>query len=269
MKRWIVAAAVLSVSSAWAYIPPSQFIMKTMVQKRAGLKNVRLRSTVTLYEGERPGPIKFKQVSWFVPAENLFRVWITDDQDRKLAVVERGTKNWSPVSALLLETQPADLANVLKGRKIPIKTEDELLQLSTEEARREVELTSLQRWKGQPAWVIARAAKSGPQLWMDKDNFVPLRFIFDRPTDGDSVDVRFEGLRLQKDLPMPRALVAHKLGSETPLFREELSEVSVNMDAGAFKLPPPPAKAAGFTELGQQSSPELQGLIQKYFETLH
>lgn len=273
MKCAGLAVVVLGWSSlAQAYVPPSEYLVRQVTQKKLGLKSARVRSVITLYEGERPGAAHFRQTSWWVPSQGVLRTWITDDQDRKLYVGERSPRNWGPVAALLFEVQHADLVKTLRARKIPILTEADLNRFDTEEQKRDAESTSVERFKNSSgqwtgaAWLIGKSAKSGPQLWMDKDSGTPLRLVFDRAVDNDTFDVRFEGYRAQKDLPLPRSLLVTK-GTERPFFREEFTEVSANLDDKALKLPP--AQATGFTDAGNSLPSELRNLITQYVETIH
>lgn len=273
--KWLATAVALILSLpgvASAYAPPSEFIVKQIVQKRQALRTARLRSVITLFEGERPGSAHFRQTSWYVAANGLLRTWITDDHDRKLYVLERTGRNWGPVISLLLEPQAPELVRALRARKIPVVTEAELMKFDTEEQRRDAESTSVERLKGAngqwlaAAWLIGRSPKSGPQLWVDKDSQTPLRFVFDRASDNDTFDVRFEGYRFQKDLPLPRSLLVTK-GTQQPFFREEFTEASVNLEDAQFKMPA--AGATGFTDVGNALPSEVRNLILQYAETVH
>lgn len=274
MKRWsppirsgLVVFMFGASGVALAYVPPSEYIVKQIVKKREGLKSARLRSTVTLYEGDRLGSVHFRQTSWYLPAQGVLRTWITDDQDRKLYVSERTTRSWGPVASLLLESQLTELTKSLRARKIPIVTEEELLRLDTEEQRRDAEYASIQRLSARPAWLIGRSVGQGPQLWIDKDTFLPLRVVFDRAIDNDTFDITFEGSRAQKDLPFPRALVVSK-GSGRTFFREEFLEVSPNLDEKSLKLAAQ-SGPTGFTDAGNTIPSEMRNLILQYVETVH
>lgn len=250
-------------SPVWAYIPPSEFILNQYVQKRAGLKSVKLRSRVTLYESERLGATHFRTTTAFSAEQGILRTWVSDDQDRKLYVAERTARNWSPLIALLLEPNLSEVTKALRAKKIPIQPTEELLKISSEDLRRESELTYLSRFQGQPAWVVARSLKGGAQYWVDKDTFFPLRLIFDRSLDNDTYDVRFEPFRQGKELSIPRAILVAR-GNDKLFFREEFTEVIPN-----FPLPPLGQAASGFTEAGNAIPSELRNLILQYIESLH
>ncbi|MBU6374716.1 MAG: hypothetical protein KGQ59_01860, partial [Bdellovibrionales bacterium] len=54
----ILLAAVFFPEATWAYIPPSEYIVKTMVQKKSALKHLRARGAVMALtpEGRLAGP---------------------------------------------------------------------------------------------------------------------------------------------------------------------------------------------------------------------
>src|SRR5690242_997692 len=114
-------------SVAYAYIPPSQFIVKSWVNKHAGIKTVKIRNIVTAFSGDKPTDVHFKETTLFNAETLMFRSWVSDESDRKLYSVEKSLINFSPLSKVLLLSDSREVIRELRERGIPIRFEDELL----------------------------------------------------------------------------------------------------------------------------------------------
>jgi hypothetical protein len=266
--RWktvLIAAGLLSSAVAWAYVPPSQYIVKSMTTRRMGLKVVRIRSQVVALDGDKPTDVHFKATTVYSAQTQTLRSWATDSADKELYRIERKAPQFLPADALLFELNPQQVAKNLKDRGIPIKTEEELLLLKDEEERRAAETERLVRWKGQLAWVIGPTDpkdKTSPQLWVEKDSFFPARLIADiRDTFAD---IRFEGFRLYRELPYPRTIyLARK--DDTLVLRDDLVEINVNPSPKELKFPVATGPD-GFTDEGNAAPGKLRELIRQYYE---
>jgi hypothetical protein len=259
------AALIAPLSGAWAYIPPSSFIVKSTVAKHAGIKGVKIRSMVTQMEGELLGSTRFKAMTYFNPQTGVLRAYAYDDRGQKLYAVERREDSATAADALLFWRDERNVSAALKARGIPVRTEDELAAMATEEDRRASEQQRLTRWNSSIAWVIGGPELDSPQLWIEKDSFLPLRLIAaPRPESSSSeiVDLQFEGQRYHREFPFPRVVVA--LHKKQPLFRDEVQDVALVLDAAEFRSSVTP----GFTDAGNSASGSLRELIQKYFEVL-
>jgi hypothetical protein len=265
MRKVVFVAAVLALlptALAWAYIPPSAFILKSVVSKHAGLKGLRVRSTVTAMEGEKLGATHFKEVTYFNPQTETLHIYAFDDRIQKLYAVERRPEAATAADGLLFWHDYRSLENALKARGLPVRSEDELLKMKDEDERRASEVERLTRWNTSLAWVIGGAKDGDPQLWIEKDSFLPLRLIASPQPDAEPVDLTFEGNRYYHEFPFPRAIVAVK--RKEPLFRDEVQDVSLAPETAEFRSTVVP----GFTELGNAAPGPLHDLIQKYFEVL-
>ncbi|MEO5968878.1 MAG: hypothetical protein ABIQ95_03040 [Bdellovibrionia bacterium] len=252
---------------AFAYIPPSQFIVKSWVNKHSGMKALKLRSMVTEYTSDKPTPVHFKTVSVYNAEAQKLKSWAINDFDKVLYSTERDLTSLSPLSKLLFLSDLKEVIKTLKSSGVPVQTEAELLKFKTELERRESEQESLIRWNGTVVWALGAAdSKQEPesaQLWFEKDLFLPLRFLFRTEGVGDLYDVRLENYRFTREFPYPRGISLRKKGAGI-MFSEQIVDISLNSDAQASKRP----LGSGFTELGQNSPSELRNLIQNYYDII-
>jgi hypothetical protein len=256
---------ILRGTQAWAYIPPSQYIVKSWVNKHSGLKALKLRSTVTALILEKPTPIHFKATVVYRRDTQKLKSWATDDFDKVLYSTERDLSSMSPLSKILFLSDVKEIVSTLQSQGVPIQTDLELLKYRTEVERRAVEQESLVRWNGVVAWVLGYADSKkepeGPQLWFEKDLFLPVRFLFRGAVGGELYDIHLDNYKFMREFPFPRNISLHKKGGGTVLS-EQWVDLLLNSDVQAT----PGIREMGFTELGNASSIELQNLIQTYYD---
>lgn len=263
MKRILIALAAVSITaaSAWAYIPPSSFIIKSVAAKHA-VKGLRIRSIVTVMDGDKPGTVHFKSITYFNPQTESLHVYAFDEHNQKLFSAERRPDTATGADALLFWTNGRSLDIALKARGLPIRTEDELLQMKDEDDRRSSEDEHLTRLNSAIAWMIGGGHEGAPALWIEKDSFLPLRMSASPQPESDPVDLTFDGQRYYHEFPFPRTITATK--KKIPLFRDEVQDVSIALETAEFRSTVVP----GFTENGNNASGALHDLVQKYFEIL-
>jgi hypothetical protein len=186
-----LAFLLLAAVPAWGYVPPSQFVVRMMAKRHEGTKVIRIRSTVTELEDDKPGKNHFKQVTVFDPARGILKSRAYDDAGQELYAVERrygppaatvaaaptgSTEAPPPVvlkpgeagppaGALLLSANADTVSQILLSVGIPVRTEAELLAMKDEAERRASEAMGLARWKGQVAWLVgpAQPAENPPR----------------------------------------------------------------------------------------------------------
>jgi hypothetical protein len=252
-----------TVPAAQAYVPPSQYILKKIAARRSDLKTARVRSTVVAWESERPTLTKFREVVSYNVATRTFRSTAFHDVDNvELYVKEVKSGAMNPLQLLLFEPQLKILTDGLKQAKLPIRSEEELQKMANEEDRREAEISSFARISSAFAWVIGRKDRWDPQLWVEKDSFLPLRLIWNS-SDG-LADVRFDKFRFSREVPYPRVITGANKGG-TAWMQAELTELTINGDLPELKKP---ATVMGFTDAGRSASGPVRDLIQRYYETL-
>jgi len=258
MRRIVAVAVGFAATSALAYVPPSQFIVKKLADKRTGYKTVRVKTQVSGLSNDIPNGIGFKTLNVFDFATRTLRSRAIDEAGQELYVAERrlGAPNATLVDALTFDSSAADLANALKAAGIPIRTDEDILGLPTEEERRRAEISSIGRWKGTTAWVVGKKA----QLWIEKDVFLPLKFV------SDQYEIRFEGYRYSQEFAYPKAitLATGAPGSETAELRDEFVEMAINQDLAEMKS----AVTIGFTDAGNSAPSEIRNLLIRYYQTI-
>ncbi len=258
---------LLSGSQGYAYIPPSQFIVKGWVSKHSGMKLLKLRSNVTAFESDKPTAVHFKAITIYSNDGQKLKSWATDDLDRVLYSTERDLSSMSPLSRLLFLSDYREAIKSLQASEIPVRSEAELLKRRTELERRESEQQSLVRWNNSVAWVLGSANSKqepeSPQLWFEKDLFLPVRFLYRPSTGGELYDIRLDNYKFTREFPYPRGISIRRKGTGTVLS-EQTVELTLNADVQPSKK----ALGAGFTELGQGSPVELRNLIQNYYDII-
>ncbi|MBC7693425.1 MAG: hypothetical protein H7222_16795 [Methylotenera sp.] len=241
---------------AQAYVPPSQFIVRSMVKKHLGAKAIRLKSNFVLADSQKV----FKETAWVDYANESIKSRMFDDTGKEVFAYERKLDLHAPMPDLiLLETRSEMLARALRTKDVPVRSEPELLALKTEEERRAVEITALTRWKGTLAWAIGkiRGSDKTNQLWIEKDTFEPLRYIqnADHPTE-----VRFENFKVTREIPYPKLITY--LEEDKPVFKLESVEVQMNPDSLELKAP----IKVGFTDVGNSLDSNSQAAIKKFYQ---
>src|SRR5688500_5478222 len=101
----VSAGFTLIASAAYAFIPPSGFILKTLAKKHEVGKSLKVRSTVTALEADKPTAVHFKQVTVFNTQLRILRSWAFDDQSRLLFAIEK-KDSFSPSNEILFDSNP-------------------------------------------------------------------------------------------------------------------------------------------------------------------
>lgn len=283
----ISLASLFTAEVASAYIPPTSHLIETMTKKRAGVKTLRVRSTVVSAVPGQAGLVVFRDVTIYDAARRLLRSRAFDSSNRELYATERNLaesiEHFPLADLLLFEQSPELLGRSLRQFGIPIQVPapaqtpepdalaekkgeagDKLPTPASVEPPPQEETTFLGRVGSSLGWAIAPDGKktSLPQLWVMKDGFVPLRLKF--KGDGDVLDIRFEEPRYVKEVPYPKLISLIEIDGEAeiPWLKSELSEMSVNPDLPELKTP----IQVGFTDVGNAASGELRDLIRKYYQ---
>ena len=245
------------VRSVWAYIPPSQFIIKTWVNKHSGAKTIRIKNTVTGYESGKPSEIHFKETTLINLETSSMKSWASDDTDKKLYTVDKKLPTSSLAAKLLLSRDVEELTRSLRQAGIPIRVDSELSVLRTEAERMKSEQTLLSRWNSGYAWVIG-ATTSRNQIWFEKDTFLPMRLVH------EAVEWRFESFRFAREFPYPR--MTHLLKNGDLVLVSQLQDLAPDTDPSHFRTSSPGMDAGAFTDQGNRASSGLKDLIRTYYE---
>jgi hypothetical protein len=256
----LLAALVGSVSNAYAYIPPSEYIVRQFVKKRAGVTSIRIRSIVTAIEGSQATAVRYRLMTQLELPSRKIRVRAYDETGKELYAtwrelpVDAGVASdpdrlrTSPVFEFLADPRAEVVVGTLVGLEIPIRTEGDLLKLGTEEERRSAELTSLTRVGDEVAWMIGPARKAAyqPQVWFEKDSFLPLRWIGD--TEQGRLDIRLQSYRFTREYPFPRVIEIRQADSANKaLYQELVQDFWINPEGNEMSRG---FAGDGFTEAG-------------------
>jgi hypothetical protein len=240
------------------------------VSKHSALKIIKIKSLISGFTGEKLSGVQFQAMHVYSSDGQRLRSWVIDGMDKVLFYTERDLETLSPLSKLLFLYDVKEVLKSVSAAGVPIQTEAELLQFQTEIERRSVEIESLVRWNGSLAWALGQADSKtlpeSPQLWFEKDLFLPVRYLYRAHVSGDGsegslFDIRIENYKFARESPYPRLISVYKKGTEK-ILNEALLELS--FDPNVMQLPKKMA-SLGFTELGQTSSPGLKNLIQDYY----
>ena len=208
-------------SVAHAYIPPSFFVVRAMTRKHAVVEEGRLKHKVSLYKGDNELVRSFNETLVLTDQHNAF-VRLSDETGKEVATHSRNlTGNRTQEAArpvtydLLLMSDGASVFNHFRHLGLPLKTEADLY------AEKEGALpykpesyVSLARYESRVAVVVADSEKKSPtdvrtpQLWVEKDSFLPLRAVFpSAPEAGiasEPLEFKFSGYQTYKGLLYPR-----------------------------------------------------------------
>jgi hypothetical protein len=260
-------AILLGASQAQAYVPPSEYIVKNWVKKHSGAKQLKVLSTITAYSSDKPTPIHFKSITLYREDTKIIRSWATDDHDQLLYGLEHEASSASSPAKLLLTADLNEVLKTLQEVGVPLKTETELLNLRTEKQRRDAEEVSLVRWNNSIVWVLgnanSRQEPESPQLWFEKDLFLPVRYFFRAASGSELYELRFDNYKFTREFPYPRGITLSKKTGGIVLA-EDMGEIALNRDvSNQTKF-----FSTGFTDVGNSTSHELKTLIQTYYDLM-
>jgi hypothetical protein len=119
--------------------------------------------------------------------------------------------------------------------------------------------------KGAVAWVIGTDDSKNlrsPQIWFEKDTFLPLRMIFSVGRERRPVDLQFENYKVTREIPYPRMI--QLIGSKNEIvYSSQLIDFTVSPESVGSH-----SGHTGFTEAGKSASSELGDLIRTYYGSI-
>ncbi len=250
----ILGLIALGECPAQAYIPPSQFIIKTMVAKRPKPHSIRIRTTVTAMEAEKITVFHFKESTYFDLQSQTMKSRATDDSGKDLYYAEHPFRL---SEELLFGSNPATVIHVLREAGI-------LIRLENEDEKEKTEMTWLGRWKGLLTWVIGGKKANEPQLWIEKDRFLPVRLRMSNSNPW--AELQCEGYHFYKELPFPQLMTVLRNSDEkeSAFLQSELQDLVVNPDL-MINAPNTPNH---FTEAGNSAPEKVRELIRFYYSSV-
>lgn len=278
MKRswlgFLVPALVLA-HPAWAYVPPAGFVIRTMAQKKAGFKGLRIRSLVSAVEAGKPASLRFRENTVVDVQNGVIRSRALDESGRELFATERRLSAEDAhgslgveVNRLLFSPSGTNLTRDLVASGIPVPVE------GVQPPDQKDYPTRLKRLKGTVAWVYSGKPAPGPgaartpEFWVEKDTFLPLLLQTQsqakEPASKEAwAEVHFEEYRFYRDFPYPRVLEFGQDG--TIRIHAELADLQVNPDLAELRKP----LVAGWTDAGNAAPQALRELIRSYYDQVH
>ncbi len=227
----VLAGLCVAIQSlAWAYVPPSEFIVKNIAAKHTGLRTIKITQKISQLDPSLQVTTQVKEVLRLDFRTETAQSVIMDAQGQ--AVHLREGVPIPGLWKLVFSPNPATIASVLMQSGVPIQTEAELLKLPTEAERRAAENESIVRLRGHTAWLLG-AEKSQGKLWIEKDVFLP--FQWGRIKDGDWCESQFDLYASQKGFPYPRQIeILQRNNPEDRVdlgIRLELTEIVANFES--------------------------------------
>ncbi len=236
-RRGFVSSAALAVAAiaagardALAYVPPADFLVGRMADKRKTISTLQISGIRTfLGRGFEGGKQDVAETTWVAgPA------WRIERRTPKGEVLEvsdgkrRVTVNEGKVGAI-----EADAPNLERMLQYGGNEKDELMRaLDAAGVRRDV--TGLGRLDGRVAWIIG--AKEGdtasPALWIDKDRNFPLQLVDPRTKRT----VRFDGWGDASNTSMVAARITWMKGADVEQeLKIDTAKVNPKLGADLFK----------------------------------
>ncbi len=207
---------------ALAYIPPAWFVVKSVAAKKKGFKTLRVRSRIQSLDLSENVLIREVFTVDYGAGKATSKLY-TDSGDEILVKESRAWQGAGLGSLLSASGRVELLSEVLKSLKLPLKYESELLAQKGQPSP-EPEAIFLSRYLQSVVWTLGRKGEE-PQLLIEKDTFLPLRWIGD--VDGKKVDYQFEKYRSVRELSYPEQMTVF-LGDRG--YRVIADEIAVNIE---------------------------------------
>jgi outer membrane lipoprotein-sorting protein len=162
-------AVALSATSAWAYIPPGSFILRKMGGKLAPLRGITATVAGQLFEGGADAAARNVSGKLYLAAPDRFRLEAGD-----LLEV------WMGGSRTVRGPGVSKTEAVSRGHVLPALFLQGNPQAALQERGVNTRLVTLGRYLHYLCWVVGSKAEDPerPQLWVDKDTFLPVRFVY-------------------------------------------------------------------------------------------
>lgn len=250
--RWILLlVAALGSVGAWAYIPPSGYMVSKLAQRRTGFRTLRITSQVIAFKDGQPAGADFQEtLTYDTGAEVLISEASSSGKPlyRLRRSLQESNASASPLGDFLLFSSKASTVEAsLRSKGIPVVNDKE-------------ETLFMRRWKEAVAWIIGNPADASPSLWIEKDSFLPLVLKWSAPGKSEPLELEFEGFSFYNGYQYPRKI---RLSSEGKVVLEaDLKTIDLNV-----KLDPLPAGTTlGVAEAGEQLDDDGKTLLQTYYQ---
>ncbi len=227
------------VSHAFAYVPPAEQIFSLMPNQKYRHSRVLVLTLETTFYGDEwaEGLSTFTEtVSFRYPDRFLSTIKVPSGEKLYLA---QGEESLTAIDQTIIseEESPMDFYKDLFLYRTP---ESLIYRLS--KAGIDTSIVSFGRLEGEIAYVIGAVYpdESHPQVWVEKDTFLPLRLFFPASETSEKIDIRYDyyfniGTRMwypgritfyENDRPVKeQALKTYKSSSDNNAFPEYLFDI--------------------------------------------
>jgi len=199
MKKFLQAILLVLVVtlpiSASGYIPSADFIIKMMLKGKRGVNEIRVEQIATIFDEDFGfEDIEVSEVI-YLKFPDRYRLDINFPYEKKSIISHKG-KSVIIVGGEAISDMP-DEENVFLEFFV-IQSVDKIFEfLHSKDIN--TERMGLGRFDGKIAYIIG--AKEGetnfPQLWIDRDTFLPTRFMVEKNNEDSAVtyEIRFSNYR--------------------------------------------------------------------------
>lgn len=278
MITFLVGFFVGSGSSIGA-LPPSAYLVKRWVDRRAEVPSVLLQNEVADVDAAGVLRTRFRSSCLVLFSERELRCLAYNDAAQVIYRHYRKIPGFTAKGAgapalvhFLFEQDLNLLSLILIKHKVPIRTEQALVQLKSEKLRRESETVYLKRNTDQVVWAIGgRTGTSEPTgtLWVDRGTLLPLRLGL-VGAEGAASEFAVGGVT-EFEFNFQSNRGGTFKGFAYP------GEIRIKTASGAFqekliKMGSPPTKAQDYMELKQGWTPQgesvasaVRNLVEQYY----
>lgn len=274
MLFWTVLLSFSLLPVSYAWLPPSFHIIQSLAKKHEPLNAGRFQHRISVFKPSGEVFRTFTETLIITETDQAL-VKLADEANNEVATRSRrliGGKNNDfsrpALYDLLVVKDQTSVFDHLKALGLPLKSQAEVYSEKDGDRPYRAEThIALLRHEGRVALVSGdlSSAKKGdfgnssdPQLWVERNSYVPLRAVFPAVSENDklsdALDLRFSGYQpYQKGFLYPRTTLVYV--DERPWLRIETLDVRLG-DGKPFEQ----------SKTKPQLAADVQEFVEKYFQ---
>lgn len=273
MKRWplvILTILILLPAQLTAYIIPAHQIVRLMVKSKPEYNNLRIEQSVALYQDTYVGGKLEVPSLLFLEVPDKFRLEVSVPQEKRI-LVSQGERSVSLIANRITPEDKAELRQKLIFRDLVLlPSTSKVLRLLREEGIN-TGIVALGRYQGKIAYIIGaqEGEEKVPQLWVDKERLIPLRFIGRVIIEGvvKRIEIIYQDYRyLSGGLAYPFLVEFHIDGKLTQCFRVKEIYENPKLGKGFFDVAKIKKKYTRVEKSPKKIEPESPDLIKQLLE---
>jgi hypothetical protein len=219
-RKWCLVWLLVFSSQALAYIPSAAYILDQWARLYTGTKKIQaqlkfyaigtehvLYQESLMYWLQKPFEAPTTMISQL--KGNSFVLSKKIDQISLISILQWGSTMADGISALKKQ-------GILSAGFLPTD------HPSFDELAVNSDPVQLKRWNTTYAWVLG----AGSELWIEKDKFLPLRFVFQQKKEGDRYEVQWSQYRLVRGYPYASEMKVFK--NSNPFLAIQVRSLEVN-----------------------------------------